>query len=197
MLALDQADFDQDLSGGWREVSYRAGCELAASDLLRDYRNQKLAAGDKKNLNILYWHEGQMRASAGETDAALELFRQTYKQSQSWNYYVDGTIAFLENDRSALLAARNALAALPEPDHWDEMVRNTQEKFGFSPKWPNNLNVLEGFVICFGKPYSEAYGDCGEGFLVTPKASDTGYASSFPQHFSASPLSFSAASAAT
>src|SRR4051794_36183667 len=38
LLALDQKAFDQDLAGGWRAVAASPGCELAAADLIRDYR---------------------------------------------------------------------------------------------------------------------------------------------------------------
>jgi hypothetical protein len=39
VLALDEQQFDQDTSGGWRMLADQPGCNLAAADLLRDYRH--------------------------------------------------------------------------------------------------------------------------------------------------------------
>ncbi len=66
MLALDQDAFDQDLQGGWRTIADRPGCTLAAADLLRDYRQAHAITG-----GIVVWHEGQMRAEAGQTAQAI------------------------------------------------------------------------------------------------------------------------------
>lgn len=153
VLGLSQQAFDQDLQGGWRAVSARDECVAAAADLIRDYRERH-----RLNDTILFWHEGQLRASDGQTEAAIALFERSRKEPADafgWNQYVDATIAFLRNDRPALLAARASLAGLPRPA-------------GFAPRdpqghpidlsWPMNLNVVDGLIACFGRPYREAYG---------------------------------------
>jgi hypothetical protein len=92
MLALDEREFDQDFTGGWRTLE-REECWLIAADLIRDYRIAK-----SPNSKILFWHEGQMRAFAGQTEPAILLFETTREpvtsDSFGWNLYVDATIAF-------------------------------------------------------------------------------------------------------
>lgn len=148
MLALDERAFDQDMTGGWRALSNR-GCELAAADLIRTYRE---AHGASRMTFLSHWHEGQLRAEAGQTQAAIALFARARKTPEldngfGWNLYVDGSIAFLRRTRPALQAARDHLAALPPPAGLPATVR-----------WPMNLNVLDGLLRCFDKDYRTAYG---------------------------------------
>lgn len=172
LLSLSMSDFDQDLSGGWRPIAQREGCELEAADLMADYRAQVKDDPDILGLSTLTWHEAQVRAFADQTGPALELFKQSSKPVTSpvdsaWNYYVTATIAFLEQDRAALDAARAGLKALPEPDFWPGLVAQTEENFGFTPVWPNNLKVVEGLQACFEDPYAVAYRDCNRGLART------------------------------
>ena len=148
MLALGMNAFDQDHQGGWRPLSERPGCEGAAADLIRDYR-----AFLQDRLPILYWHEGQLRAKVGQTDAAIRLMDRTRRdpgdeRAPWWNAYVDATLAFLRGDRPALSAARVRLAAVPRP------ADTPAER-----RWPPNLAVVDGLIRCFGRPYREAYFD--------------------------------------
>lgn len=163
LLALDENGFDQDLQGGWRALSAR-GCGREAADLIRDWRLAHKAEG-----MILYWHEGQLRAEIGETEAAIALFRQSYKPADqdhggSWRPYVDGSIAFLRRDRAGLEAERAKLAALPRPADFEEEAKGPDGKPILMPdgkpwriSWPPNLNVLDRLLRCWDKPYSEAY----------------------------------------
>ena len=153
MLALDLRAFDQDMDGGWRALSRREGCTLAAADLIRDYRHSRRLSD-----TILYWHEGQLRASAGQTEPAIALFEQSRKNPDDgfgWNSYVDATIAFLRRDRPALLAARDALARLPMPAGFAPV---DTEGRPLQIRWPMNMDIVDAFVACFGRSYSEAYG---------------------------------------
>ena len=155
MLALDRDAFDQDLpDGGWRGLS-RKGCYNEAAELIRTWRHEK-----RDHNSILYWHEGQMRAYAGETEEAVALFRRTYTAPEDdgdfgWNYYVSGTIAFLTGDREALTKAMEGLATIPEPSN-NSFTRPDGTVVQMS--WPPNMNVLKGFEACWGKPYIDAYG---------------------------------------
>ena len=155
MLALDRDAFDQDLpDGGWRGLS-REGCYKEAAELIRTWRHEK-----RDHTSILYWHEGQMRAYAGQTKQAIALFKLTYDSQDidagfGWNYYVDGTIAFLRGDRDRLDKAIERLKAVPEPDN---LSFTRPDGSTVKMSWPPNMNVLKGFEACWGKPYIDAYG---------------------------------------
>jgi hypothetical protein len=167
MLALDEEAFDQDLAnggGGWRAIGNVPGCELAAADLIAAYRNQHPAASA-----LLAWHEGQLRAMAGQYDRAIALLDQDRKPADrdpmGWNRYVDATIAFLRHDKRALVKARKALAGVP----YSQASGLPPLKDGYfelpAPpgqvpsrmRWPPNIEVVDGLVACFDKPYSQAY----------------------------------------
>jgi hypothetical protein len=153
LLALDPRAFDQDLEGGWRAVALREECQSAAADLIRDYRRLHGLSD-----SILYWHEGQLRALAGETKAAIALFERSRKgpgDRFGWDAYVDATIAFLRHDRRALMAARESLARLPRPADFDP---RDPQGHPLRMAWPVNLDVVDGFIACFGRTYVQAYG---------------------------------------
>lgn len=164
LLALDEDRFDQDFNRGWRALAAKPGCKLAAADLLRDYRQ----AHDNE-AGLLYWHEAQLRAMAGQSEAAIDLMeksRQPAGRDQAgWNAYVDASIAFLRKDRPALEQARQSLAAVPFPSDKgmpplkDGLVELPM-KGGKTMKmrWPPNIDVVDGFIRCFDKPYEAAYG---------------------------------------
>jgi hypothetical protein len=162
LLALDQAHFDQDLEGGWRTLAARPECRLVAADLLRDYRQ---AHGNEAG--ILYWHEGQVRASAGQAEQAIALMARSRTPSDKpdvfgWNLYVDATIAFLKQDRPALQDALKRLAAVPPlpGDRIEDGMLEVTMAGGERQKmrWPMNIDVVEGLLNCFGQPYDAAYG---------------------------------------
>lgn len=164
LLALDEAAFDQDLTGGWRALEMR-GCEAEAADLIRDYRR----SGPRRDVGILSWHEGQLRADIGQYRAAISLFKRARRKPADdtigWNFYVDGSIAFLRGDRMALERARARLARVPPPP--DPPVFDINGKT-VPVAWPLNLNVLDGFIKCFGRPYREAYSSaaCTQQFKI-------------------------------
>jgi len=158
MLQLNHNDFDQGLDGGWRKLSDK-GCDLEAAELIREWRFHK-----RSHSTILYWHEGQLRANEEQTDQAIELFRLTYNPQDhdefGWNYYVDGTIAFLSDDRESFDRAIKRLKALPSPENRpsftlpDGSIRQMN--------WPPNLHVLGLFQTCWGESYKKAYTGCKE-----------------------------------
>ncbi len=161
MLKLDWRAFDQDMNGGWRLLSRRDECKLAAAELIREWRHEK-----RSHNHILYWHEGQLRAFAGRNQEAIALFRLTYKDVNDdaqfgWNHYVSGSIAFLSNDRESLRNAMDRLKDVPPPA--DKSMKRPDGTVS-EIRWPPNLNVLEAFERCWGKSYSEAYGsdECAE-----------------------------------
>lgn len=150
ILQLGVDSFDQDIKGGWRPLADRPECLGVAADLLRQYREHQQQA-----LHILSWHEGQLRAERGESDAAIALFEQSRKSDdeQGWNDYVDATIAFLRHDRPALLAARAQLAQRPPMPPFIEANGHRIPV----PPGPMNLNVVDKFIRHFGESYLAAY----------------------------------------
>lgn len=163
LLQLDERAFDQPTSpnDGWRGLAARGGCGLVAADLIRDYRKHHAS-----NSPILYWHEAQLRAVAGQISVATTLMHQSTRpdDQSGWNAYVDATIAFLQHDRAALLAAQSKLEQTPPPSGANvRPVGNGYVEVTYvngkvsRMRWPLNSDVVEGFVRCFGKSYGEAY----------------------------------------
>ena len=155
MLALDRQAFDQDIpDGGWRRLS-KDGCHAEAAELIRAWRHEK-----RDHASVLYWHEGQMRAYAGQTREAIALFDLTRSSQDEdadfgWNHYVDGTIAFLRQNREGLERAMARLAAVPEPEN-NSFTR--PDGVVVTMSWPPNINVLRRFEYCWGQAYADAYG---------------------------------------
>lgn len=108
-LELSYEAFDQTPRQGFRSLA-GAGCPAEAADLIEAYIE---ATGARQG--SLMWHIAQLRASAGDYPAALDAARRSLRDEDTgdflWNDYVLGTIAFLERDREALVAHRDALAA--------------------------------------------------------------------------------------
>lgn len=173
MLGLDFRAFDQDLNGGWRSVSQNPACRGKAADLIKAYREFNI----KPRLTTLYWHEGQLRAEAGEVDAAVSLMALAKKEpflhgfdQGDWNAYVDATIAFLRGERRKLLAARKRLAEFPVPEGYRYRDAHGMLRTGRPPGWPYNLDVVDGLIRCFGRSYAEAYGShCRTTGAVKPR----------------------------
>ena len=164
MLALDRKGFDQTLpDGGWRGL-YERGCYAEAAELIRAWRHEK-----RDHASILYTHEGQMRAYAGQTEQAIALLRLTYKPMDEdanfgWNFYMDGIIAFLERDREALDTAIARLKVVPRPQNLPRLVDPQGNPVEII--WPPNMNVLRAFERCWERTYREAFEkDC-----ITPFA---------------------------
>jgi len=162
MLALDENHFDQDTENGewgWRSVASKPHCELAAADLIAEYRTKRASSSP-----LLFWHEGQLRAFSGQYERAIELFKKSYKpkaQDFGWNAYADATIAFLSKDREGLSKALTDLRATPAPD--GETLKNGKLDMTFPDgtkaemPWPLNVDVVEGLQRCFNRTYREAY----------------------------------------
>jgi hypothetical protein len=140
----------------------REGRELAAADLIAEYRTANAAAlvnGHPQQITGLNWHEAQLRAANGQTERAIRLFehsRVTYMESDA--LYSQATVAFLKRDRAALQQARDALAALPPPPpDFAQAAEDFRRRTGQVATWPSNLGVVDGLIACFDRPYREAY----------------------------------------
>lgn len=149
MMALGFRAFDQDMQGGWRSLDEKA-CLPQIRDLLHEYRetHQKDLVGGQYKL--LTWHEGQIRATMGDNFTAIPMLSAWLDDlTPAIRDYAAATIAFLQRDKPALLAARDKLIAEPKPEGFDERA------LGHS--WPLNLVIVDAFVGCYEKPYAEVY----------------------------------------
>lgn len=158
MLARPLEDFDQG-DAGWRSLD-KEGCEAVVADAIGSYREQNREALAGQDTSTLIWHEGQLRAAAGQTDAAIALMLQGRdEESDAIQPYVDASIAFLRQDRPALEAAHARLMALPVPDYFTRAAERYAANYPDLPPltWPLNRDKVEGFLACFDRPYREAY----------------------------------------
>ena len=156
MLAMSLDDFDQG-DHGWRSLSAK-GCDGVTADGIKRYRERNTET--LKDHHTLVWHEAQLRANAGQTDEAIALMLQTRETAtDSIRPYTDASIAFLRRDRAGLLAARAALIAMPEPDYFRQAADRYAASYPSLPPlaWPLNLDVVDGLIACFDKPYAVAY----------------------------------------
>ena len=157
MMSMDYAAFEDNLEGGWRILGSTKGCEIETADLLEKYRVERT----EWQRNRLIHHEAQLRAAAGQNDQAVALLKEILlsEDSPSTMAYRKAEIAFLSGDMPGLQAAREALANLPPPAGFEAGVRQFLETYPDQkpPVWPVNLDVVDGFIACFDKPYSEAY----------------------------------------
>ena len=161
MLALDVETFNSTPDAGWRLIGNVPGCELAGADLLALYRTSKDGLSADEEAGLLH-HEFQLRASSGEADAAIAIARRLIEfrtDDPPMRTYHEAELAFMLHDLEALEVARDRLAAEPEPDSFREGVAKFKEKYPDYPehRWPLNLDVVEGFINCFDRPYAEAY----------------------------------------
>jgi hypothetical protein len=178
-LELGVKVFDQDQDKGWRAVAHKPGCELAAAQLIATYRKYVL-----ERIETLYWHEGQIYANSGDYPKAIEAMNKSLEVRRDyvdWSDRTDAadivyslaTIAFLKGDRAGLERQRAELAVIPAPEDWAGVQAAFRQQVPnmTPPTWPQNLEIVDALVACFGKPYSEAYGgaECrGKGAQVKP-----------------------------
>ena len=162
MLRLPYAAFDETLGAGWRVVGDRPGCEAAGAGLIASYRTANAATlveGSPDHLRSLDWHEGQLRAAIGQTEAAKALLKRGSRVSDEGgdSLYHAATLAFLEGDRARLLTIRDRIDALPKPEWFEEAAAQARKSGMSVGPWPVHASEVGGLVNCFGKPYREAY----------------------------------------
>lgn len=153
MLKLSFKQFDQQQDSGWRPL-YAKQCYVQAAALLDAY--MKRHPDTVRQQYMLPFHTGQMFALAGQYGKAIDYMRKGYTDRKSstidWNAFVDANIAFLEHDHSNLLKKRNRINRQPPLSEGPGV-----------PAWAvgkkMNLDVVDGFLACFDKPYADAYGD--------------------------------------
>ncbi|MCH8488590.1 MAG: hypothetical protein LAT81_01505 [Oceanicaulis sp.] len=164
LIGLGPRAFDQDMQGGWRLVAREPECWPAAAILIETYLHFAPRLEDRY-LTILRWHAGQMHVSGGDAETAIAWFLASKQPGDGpWNAYAHATIAFLQGDREAAEAARAELAAFVPSEEEQEARRQVmaahpdirfREDFITQPP---NLDIVDAMLACWGRPYSEAYG---------------------------------------
>ncbi len=151
---LDQSadTFDQ-TDTGWRGITANNNCYKEAAILIEQYRSRV------KDTSPLRFHEGQLRAYAGENDAASKLILSTLvpadRDIMGHNHYKKATVAFLNQDREVFEEHLTLLKALPKPDNF---ILTDQYGNPVKRPWPLNYGVLKRLDDCWGKAnYEQAY----------------------------------------
>jgi len=135
LMRSDLHTFDQTPEHGWRQFHDDPELQIR---LIRDY--MKKYPGSEAWLR---WHLGQLYGVSDDYRRAISLFeRCSFDYSElsdhqiAWNYYVQGTIAFMHRD-SVLL------------DRYIDSLRHNDVTM--------NIEVLERLRKNFDKPYKDAY----------------------------------------
>lgn len=141
-LGLTVDKFDQGQDAGWRGLA-KAGCNAEAATLIERY-----LIGYESNLRTLKWHQAQLLAVTNQYGPAIVAAEQSINPEQEtqhpkfqWNAYVKATIAFMRKDRK----------------DFDVQLNILKEATQVEPHNKVNIDIVEGFAICFDKPYKEAY----------------------------------------
>ena len=136
--------FDQTPGKYWRELADVRRFTDAAN-LIEQYLalHPELEKGVQRiNGSNLHFHAAQCWAFADEKERAMKHLAASMHAGSDgdflWNDYVEGTCAFLQGDRPALLAAHEKLAKSKEINK-------------------PNLAALDRLIANFGKPYFDAY----------------------------------------
>lgn len=144
LLAMNYTQFDQS-HDGWR-VYAKNGCYHEMGHLIDKYYGRHINSLQDWQITSVIWHAGQMYAFNNEYDTARSRFIQSVSQNEPantlilWNDYVRATVAFIDNDLTALKYYREKIANGP--------VFNGKKA---------NLDVVDNLILFFGQPYSVAY----------------------------------------
>lgn len=158
MLAMSVDRFDQS-DAGWRRIGEKAGCELAGAALVQTYRRANAGRLNADQRAQLAWHQGQLLAMGGDRPAAIRIFTGIIETEPAQRQYQQATVAFLRRDRTALLAARSKLAAIPKPPGFDALAARFKRQTGQDVRWPENLDIVDALIRCFDSSYGVAYGN--------------------------------------
>ena len=119
-IALEPYEFDQG-DQGWRELDKQKEF-LKAAQVIEQYLDEnkekikKYTKEKPEHGSVLVFHAGQLYATAGPKHykKAIPFLKDSFRaENESWNLYVKGTIAFLEQDAETL---NRCLDSLKEDD---------------------------------------------------------------------------------
>ena len=140
MLDADYEAFDQSPNGatGWRPMLNK-GCYMQAAEIIEAYVRRNRSRLSHEATSTLHFHAGQALALGGRDSLSVPQFAlaRGSADTEEWNAYVDGTIAFLQKDSVALESARARYERATRPG---------------APR----LRVLDALRACLSRPYAEA-----------------------------------------
>ena len=133
MNDLSPYEFDQSDSG-WRLLDAQ-GKYLEAAKTIENYislNTDSINVQNEVSLQTIYFHAGQEYAMAGPDhyDKAIHNLKKSFKSKAGWDIYVNGTIAFLGQDKNDLQKASDKLSVLANAD----------------PRLKNNALLLANFL---------------------------------------------------
>ena len=139
MLSLSYDEFDQTYGSGFR-VLYDRGDYFQGAVLIEDYlqAHPKLTAHQQK---LLHLHAAQLFALAGRNARAIAHLDQAVCSGTvqepwpNWNDNLAATKAFLAQDRTGLLAARDRITAARLSQHVDNLVENLGSSYADVLLW--------------------------------------------------------------
>jgi len=133
--------FDQNLDTGWRVLQLQRDY-LGAANAMLEYlsvHSDTLAAWQKDSLAF---HLGHVYAMANQRQEAIIWLRKSMADHSMGNTaYVEAYMAFLTNDKPALLAVRHTIATT-HPGPWRAQ----------------DLREVDVMVTYFGEPFEAAWG---------------------------------------
>ena len=138
--------FDQDLESplSWRCLIYQ-GKLKQAQELIEKYLVINKAGLEPYQIRALNFHSGQLAATDGRYEEAIEKFYLAIDDNNesadylSWNEYVSGTIYFLQGDVEKL----------------DQEIEKIESK---NLEMDDvNLRILKRYLRCPDEPYKEVY----------------------------------------
>lgn len=132
--------FDQNLKGGWRTLQVQRDY-LGAAHAMLEYLSVHSAILKPWQKDSLAFHLGHVYALAGKRQEAIHWFQKSIADHRMGNpAYTESFIAFLENDKPALLADRHTIATT-NPGPWRA----------------EDLREMDAMLDYFGDPFEAAW----------------------------------------
>jgi hypothetical protein len=133
--------FDQQLDTGWRTLQVRRDY-LGAAAAIREYQSEHAAQLKTWQQGSLAFHLAHVYALAGNQPEAIRWLRQSMAGHWAGNpAYIKAFIAFLQNDKPALIKARHVIATT-NPGPWQA----------------EDLSEVDAMIDYFGEPFEAAWG---------------------------------------
>ena len=133
--------FDQNLNGGWRILQLQRDY-LGAADAILGYMSKHSADLKTWQMASLAFHLGHVYALMDDRADAIHWFKKSLSYHAMGNpAYVEGFIAFLQNDKPALIADRHTVATT-----------------NLGPWQAADLKEMDVMIEYFGAPFEAAWG---------------------------------------